>query len=501
MKKTKVLFLSVLLLLSVTLIFNSCETFNEEIFVINEITHIFEEGAIGAIFDHKPHEETGYHYLSYGYGGAFGPPQATWGTEIDLSNHLPAPKNQGSTNSCVGFAFAYHALTAMWHINNPNSLIDDNTTFSPNYLYNKAKEGNDCSGSTRPDRALEILEHQGCANLNTDNFNADSQFPVDCNRSARPVAAQDYAAAHAIESSHNIIFDTKSMKKYLIMGYPIVIGVDIDANMYLLNSTNNTLTSIDYTPDNYPSSVKEGCNKGKSNCIDLGGDGTRDHLLRHVMTVVGYSDTKQAFKVRNSWGDEWGINGDFWLPYSIADESWTKHTNGGLQPTSNENPQNKFILNAWIMEISNHHISTNVTGGYDISLVNVTFNNNQTTTECYFEFELGNKGDATSDANMKYVVTAIEEGRGNAMPILLKEGNAVLSVNGGQSTLLLTDVFATSVLSDGSYEIILKVGSYSNDPADFLSNDLRPQNNKVTIPVHVVGGVAKRTMKSKDPVQ
>jgi C1A family cysteine protease len=38
----------------------------------------------------------------------------------------------------------------------------------------------------------------------------------------------------------------------------------------------------------------------------------------HDVTVVGYDDTTQRFKFKNSWGPKWGINGYGWIPYSYA---------------------------------------------------------------------------------------------------------------------------------------------------------------------------------------
>ncbi len=46
----------------------------------------------------------------------------------------------------------------------------------------------------------------------------------------------------------------------------------------------------------------------------------------HCVAVVGYNDafacadgSKGAFKIRNSWGPNWGIGGDCWMPYSFAE--------------------------------------------------------------------------------------------------------------------------------------------------------------------------------------
>jgi C1A family cysteine protease len=42
----------------------------------------------------------------------------------------------------------------------------------------------------------------------------------------------------------------------------------------------------------------------------------------HAVIIVGHSDEKQAFKVRNSWSKYWGINGDFWMPYIIMESQF-----------------------------------------------------------------------------------------------------------------------------------------------------------------------------------
>jgi C1A family cysteine protease len=48
----------------------------------------------------------------------------------------------------------------------------------------------------------------------------------------------------------------------------------------------------------------------------------------HCVLVYGYDDTKQAVLCRNSWGPDWALKGDFWMPYDYltgphADDFWT----------------------------------------------------------------------------------------------------------------------------------------------------------------------------------
>ena len=48
-----------------------------------------------------------------------------------------------------------------------------------------------------------------------------------------------------------------------------------------------------------------------------------DYMMSgHAVIVTGFSDEKQAFKVRNSWSKYWGINGDFWMPYIIMESQF-----------------------------------------------------------------------------------------------------------------------------------------------------------------------------------
>jgi hypothetical protein len=40
------------------------------------------------------------------------------------------------------------------------------------------------------------------------------------------------------------------------------------------------------------------------------------NLGNHAMIVVGYDDSKNAFKVLNSWGTNWSTGGYCWISYS-----------------------------------------------------------------------------------------------------------------------------------------------------------------------------------------
>jgi len=49
----------------------------------------------------------------------------------------------------------------------------------------------------------------------------------------------------------------------------------------------------------------------------------------HAVLAVGYDDTRRVFIIRNSWGEQWGDKGYFYMPYdfivnnNMADDFWT----------------------------------------------------------------------------------------------------------------------------------------------------------------------------------
>jgi hypothetical protein len=57
-----------------------------------------------------------------------------------------------------------------------------------------------------------------------------------------------------------------------------------------------------------------------SNASPIGSDTYNDPGMEHAnhaMVLVGYDDGKNAFRVRNSWGTNWGDNGSIWVDYDF----------------------------------------------------------------------------------------------------------------------------------------------------------------------------------------
>lgn len=64
----------------------------------------------------------------------------------------------------------------------------------------------------------------------------------------------------------------------------------------------------------------------------------------HDVLIVGYDDVTRKFKLRNSWGFKWGVNGYGWVPYEyalnpqLAGDFWTVQHSALPEPTPPPTP-------------------------------------------------------------------------------------------------------------------------------------------------------------------
>lgn len=210
---------------------------------------------------------------------------------FSLRPYTPYPKNQGSINSCVGWAMGYAAMTTQRayerRITNRKEITDN--AFSALYIYNQIKEGNCMSGAFMP-KAGEFLK------INGDCKSADFDFPYgDCERQPQ--------AMHVSQSqNHQIkdfvaLFDKNTPAKTAVMrvkrsiaeGKPVVVGMNISESLKRLSPMDSQ-----WQPS------------GMSSDKMLGG---------HALCVIGYNDSLGVFEIMNSWGPAWGDQGYFFVGY------------------------------------------------------------------------------------------------------------------------------------------------------------------------------------------
>ncbi len=218
---------------------------------------------------------------------------------VSLEPFAPKRLNQGQQGSCVAWASAYAARTI---VQAQAVGTDANATvFSPSFLYNQIKLGNDCQGAYIF-KAMETMKAGGVLPF--------SQFGyTDQSCQQQPSAGErQQALPYRIKGFQRLSYngddqrtDMLAMKQQLSRGAPVVIGMLVGGS-FMQDMEGRDL----WTPT--------------QNDYRMAGFGG------HAMCVIGYDDYKVqgeaeggAFQIMNSWGPAWGTNGIAWVRYRDFD--------------------------------------------------------------------------------------------------------------------------------------------------------------------------------------
>lgn len=201
---------------------------------------------------------------------------------VDLSADYPLPGDQGQQNSCVGWSLGYAIRTYQERVENGWSLEPVEHRFSPSYIYNQLNGGEDL-GIPYKD-GLNLLVDQGVATLARMPYNS------------RDFVTQPSAAARQEASQ----FKAKSWKP--------VNGV-LEVKSALANHL-SVFMVIQLLDDIYGLSGPDSVYNTFGGAWQTG----------HGVAAVGYDDNRYggAFKIINSWGQNWGDGGYFWMPYTAT---------------------------------------------------------------------------------------------------------------------------------------------------------------------------------------
>lgn len=204
----------------------------------------------------------------------------------DLSSSFPSPGDQGHQGSCVAWAVSYALKSYQEGVERHWDLTQNSHLFSPSFIYNQIKQSSSCEGGSQISDALNLLRQQGVAPL--------SDFAYDDRQCSKmpDAAVKQSARQYAIADWRRVnVQDEMEVKTQIASGFPVVIGMVVDNAFQSLRHG-----QIYSTPDG----------------LNAGG---------HAMVVVGYDDSRNAFKVINSWGKSWGDNGFGWIDYKTFKNS------------------------------------------------------------------------------------------------------------------------------------------------------------------------------------
>jgi C1A family cysteine protease len=218
---------------------------------------------------------------------------------VDLQPLCPPVYDQDNLGSCTANAagglcqFVMHKAGHKWFV--PSRLA--------NYYWTRIVEGtapNDDAGASVQD-AVATCHNVGCANeglywwYNIAKFSVKPSHVVIADANKHQIA-QPLAVNH---------FSLSDMQSCLSQGFPFALGFTVYQS---------------FEQGNWDSTTGMMPMPARGEKI-LGG---------HAVLAVGYDNVKQAFKIRNSWGN-WGLGGYFWMPFSFVtsgnyvDDLWTCH--------------------------------------------------------------------------------------------------------------------------------------------------------------------------------
>ncbi len=219
--------------------------------------------------------------------------------DFRLDTEMPGIGSQGGQGSCVGWSTGYGLASYLaneafgWGYNSDAHLA------SPAYVYAKAREvhNGDCQNGTYINYALDVLVRDGCSSLQTQPY-SDQTCPLD--PSAADAGNFRIVNYHALDPRGR-----DDIKSWLSQGYPVVVGITVYDNFMYLSGT-STYSSLS-------GEVKGG----------------------HAILVVGYDDSRNAYRLMNSWGTGWGDSGFAWVDYATFEDMTSQAyvATGGTTPT------------------------------------------------------------------------------------------------------------------------------------------------------------------------
>ena len=213
----------------------------------------------------------------------------------DLSGAFPNIKDQGKQGACLSFSlvsvFEYFLKTSEG-VSSPD--------LSEQFLYYISRDKN---GETEKDEgscicfAVEALCETGIC--------VETKWPYKVDGYAEKPTEDAYAdaAERKVKKALNVERKTVAIKSALEDGYPVIGSFSIFSSF-----GKGERGFISIPTDEEIAAAKE--------------SNENNH---HAMVIVGFNDEQKVFKVRNSWGSDWGDNGYCYIPYQYIEGEKTFH--------------------------------------------------------------------------------------------------------------------------------------------------------------------------------
>ena len=214
-------------------------------------------------------------------------------TEVDLREYVDQVYSQGSLNSCTA-----NAVCAAYQLDLKKQAEADSdyTDFDPSRLflyYNTRARKNQAKKNAGASLRDTIKA------LNTCGVCEESDWPYDTNKFRKKPTHQCYSDAEGNDLRHYKRLnhtDIHQLRACLKEKNPFVFGFEVYRSFHEAEEDGEMPMPTDR-------------------------ELRRDPLGEHAVVAVGYDDEEQQVTVLNSWGEDWGDEGYFYMPYDFITDS------------------------------------------------------------------------------------------------------------------------------------------------------------------------------------
>lgn len=208
------------------------------------------------------------------------------------ADNLPRVYNQGNLGSCVGHGVGEHCAYTLDYLyeRTDGKQPGDLSRLFAYYIARQHKDQDE--GAYIRDGVKAIAKYGICD---------EKYWPYDERRWAQMPSKEafDNAATRSKAVEYFRLETVSDIIDCLAQGFPVVYGMVLFDSFMLV---------------------------GKDGEVSMPTKRERP-VGGHCMLIIGYSKKKKAFYVRNSWGPDWGNNGNCWVPFQYiqeyADDFWT----------------------------------------------------------------------------------------------------------------------------------------------------------------------------------